>query len=429
MKNYLTKNMMRPNFGLIRIYLIDLLGGTRICKTLKMYHEESLIPKDELNKIRKTRLDKLFALAKSTTQYYKNAINYNALEILEKPTIKKYFNSFISSKYKQKFRPKSTGGSTGVPLNYLSTSDSRSAMWAGILMSWEVAGYKWGDKVAFIAGTSIVKSNMIHKLFYLLFNIDVYSVYDLSDERIEKYLLRIKASKVAIIYGYASALGHIANYMLRNKSIDFPYLKGVVCTAEVLTDNVRHAIQTAFFVPVYNQYGCNEAGISAYECPYHNMHLISSRAYYEIDDSGNLISTDLSNTGFILMKYKTGDQIEIDELATCKCQSSYPIIQNILGRTCDIVTDFEGNSVHSCFFNILFRDDRSIKQFQIVFNKQELKIYLNVDKDKANTMHYEKYITEIKKHLHFDTYTIIFNAPFLKHENAKHRFVINESKQ
>jgi phenylacetate-CoA ligase len=301
-------------------------------------------------------------------------------------------------------------------------------MWAGILMSWEVAGYQWGDKVVFIAGTSLAKSNFKHKLFYLLFNIDVYTVYDLSDERIQEYLHKIKASNVKIIYGYASALGHIANYMLRNKSIEFPHLKGVVCTAEVLTDNVRHAIQTAFFVPVYNQYGCNEAGISAFECQYHKMHLISSRSYYETDHVGNLISTDLSNKGFILMKYKTGDQVEIDESSKCACESNFPIIQNIMGRTCDIVTDYEGNSIHSCFFNILFRDDRSIKQFQIVFNKQDLKIYLNVDDDRAHTVHYEKYITEIKKYLHFDTYTIVLNAPFLRHENAKHRYIINETK-
>lgn len=420
--------MINLKFGLIRIQLIDLFGGTTILKTLKKYHTESLLPINELNHIRDSRLNELFTLAKSTTQFYKNAINYTSLEVLEKPVIKKLYKNFISSTFKGKFHSKSTGGSTGVPLNYLSTPDSRSAMWAGILMSWEAAGYQWGDKVAFVAGTSLAKSNFKHKLFYLLFNIDVYTVYDLSEDRIQEYLHKIKASKVTIIYGYASALGHIANYMLRNKSIEFPHLKGVVCTAEVLTDNVRHAIQTAFFVPVYNQYGCNEAGISAFECKHHKMHLISSRSYYEIDHVGNLISTDLSNKGFILMKYKTGDQVEIDESSSCACESKFPIIKNIIGRTCDIVTDYEGNSVHSCFFNILFRDDRSIKQFQIVFNYQDLKIYLNVDDDSAYTAHYEKYITEIKKFLHFDTYTIVLNAPFLRHENAKHRYIVNETK-
>ena len=420
--------MINLKFGLIRIQLIDMFGGTTIIKTLKKYHAESLLPINELNHIRESRLNELFTLAKSTTQFYKNAINYTSLEVLEKPIIKKLYKNFISSTFKGKFHSKSTGGSTGVPLNYLSTPDSRSAMWAGILMSWEAAGYQWGDKVAFIAGTSLAKSNFKHKLFYLLFNIDVYTVYDLSEDRIQEYLHKIKASKVTIIYGYASALGHIANYMLRNKSIEFPHLKGVVCTAEVLTDNVRHAIQTAFFVPVYNQYGCNEAGISAFECKHHKMHLISSRSYYEIDHVGNLISTDLSNKGFILMKYKTGDQVEIDESSSCACESKFPIIKNIIGRTCDIVTDYEGNSVHSCFFNILFRDDRSIKQFQIVFNYQDLKIYLNVDDDSAYTAHYEKYITEIKKFLHFDTYTIVLNAPFLRHESAKHRYIVNETK-
>ncbi len=418
---------MRLFIGLIRIYLVDFIGGTNIIKTLKLYQKEQLLPKGSLNAIRNKRLDELFAIAKASTQFYKNANNYDSVEIVDKATIRKHFNNLISSSFKKKLYPKSTGGSTGVPLNYLTTPESRSAMWAGIIMSWQVAGYQWGDKVAFIAGTSIAKSNFKHKIFYLLLNIEVYSVYDLSDKNIRSYIKQINQSKVAIIYGYASALGHIANYIIQHGPVDFPYLKGVVCTAEVLTNNVKHSIQTAFFVPVFNQYGCNEAGISAYECKYHKMHLISSRSFYETDASGNLISTDLANKGFVIMKYKTGDMVEIDESATCLCASNYPIITNVMGRTCDIVTDYEGHSVHSCFFNILFRDDTSIKQFQIVYNRTELKIYLNVDPTMAIQTHYEKYIAEIKKHLHFDNYTIVFNAPFLKLDNAKHRFVINES--
>ena len=417
---------MRLKLGLIRIYLIDFIGGTTILKTFKMYQREQLLLKEELNKIRLNRFTELFNIAKHTTKFYKNIPNHHALNILDKTTIKNNFNNLISSSYHRKLFPKATGGSTGVPLNYLTTAESRSAMWAGILLSWQVAGYQWGDKVAFIAGTSIVKSNLKHKLFYNLFNIDVYSVYDLSDKNIKRYIDQINQSKVAIIYGYASALGHIANYIIQNETISFPHLKGIVCTAEVLTKQVKHAIQTAFYVPVYNQYGCNEAGISAYECKRHKLHLISSRSIYDVDQDGNLRSTDLSNKGFIIMNYKTGDMIEMDESMVCGCGSNYPIITNILGRTGDIVSDYQGHSVHSCFFNILFREDTSIKQFQIIFNQTELKIYLNVDPEKAQLVHYEKYLTEIKKFLHFDTYTIIFNAPFLKLDNAKHRYVIND---
>jgi len=422
----MSKHYLQSMIGKARIILIDLLGGTYILKTLNRYKIEQYLPLDEMQKLSKSRLDTLFEIAKSSTQFYKNIKNYASLDVLEKATIRQSFHHFIVNDFKQKRQSKSTGGSTGIPLNYFTTPESRSAMWAGIIMSWEVAGYTWGDKVAFIAGTSIAKSNLKHKLFYFLFNIDVYSVYDLSDKNVKKYIHQLNESKVALIYGYASAIGHIANYILRHGPIDFPYLKGIVCTAEVLTDNVRHQIQTAFFVPVYNQYGCNEAGVSAYECKHHKLHLISSRAYYEVDADQNLISTDLSNKGFIIMKYKTGDMIEFDESTICSCKSNYPIIKKIMGRTCDIVTDYEGHSLHSCFFNILFRNDTSIKQFQIVFSKTVLKIYLNVDPALAIESHYEKYITEIKRHLHFDCYRIIFNAPFLKFDNAKHRYVIQE---
>jgi hypothetical protein len=92
--------MINLKFGLIRIQLIDLFGGTTILKTLKKYHAEALLPINELNHIRDSRLNELFNLAKSTTQYYKNATNYTSLEVLEKPVIKKMYKNFISSTFK-----------------------------------------------------------------------------------------------------------------------------------------------------------------------------------------------------------------------------------------------------------------------------------------------------------------------------------------
>ena len=146
---------------------------------------------------------------------------------------------------------------------------------------------------------------------------------------------------------------------------------------------------------------------------------------FESYSNNNLLTTDLINEGFIIMKYFTGDRIEFSREENCPCGRNFPIIKNVIGRSYDIVTDVNNNVLHAAFFNILFRQDESIKQFQIMFDKNTITIYLNVDDSFKDNSYYNKYLDIIKKHLYFNEYKLVINAAFLKSENAKHRYVIN----
>ena len=64
-------------------------------------------------------------------------------------------------------------------------------------------------------------------------------------------------------------------------------------------------------------------------------------------------------------------------------------------------------------------------RLQIMFDTKTITIYLNVDAPFKDTAYYNKYLDVIKKHLYFNEYKLVINAPFLKSENAKHRYVIN----
>ena len=411
--------------GRTRIHLLDLIRGTKIFQVLNELRQQQYLSKEELNEIRTKRFNYIFQLAQSTTAYYKNTTTYEALGVLTKDKIRAHFNELISKSYRKKLFPKGTGGSTGTPLIYLTTIEAKTYMWAGILLSWEVAGYEFGDKVAFVAGTSLIKNDFKHRVFHKILNIDSYSTYTLNDNNILLYIKKIQSNKTKIIYGYPTALDIIATYINKNGPFTFPFLKGIVSSAEVMTEANRTNISKAFGVKVYNQYGCNEAGISAFECEHHRLHLINTRAVYEVDSNNNLLTTDLINEGFIIMKYFTGDRIEFSREENCPCGRNFPIIKNVIGRSYDIVTDVNNNVLHAAFFNILFRQDESIKQFQIMFDKNTITIYLNVDDSFKDNSYYNKYLDIIKKHLYFNEYKLVINAAFLKSENAKHRYVIN----
>jgi phenylacetate-CoA ligase len=417
---------MKSNFwGESRLKLIDAIRSTSILSTLDELRKQQYYKCEVLSKISEDRFKEINILAQKTTDYYSKGITYEKLVKLEKDEIRKNFNSFISKSYKDKLYKKATGGSTGKPLLYYTTNESISYLWAGILLSWEVAGYIVGEKVAFLAGTSIIKKDIRHDIFYKLMNIDVYSTYKMDEKTIIEYIENIRKSKAKIIYGYATAIAFAAEIIKKNQIMPLKDLKGIISTAEVLTIENKKIIEEAFQVKVFNQYGCNEAGVSAFECEHGKMHLINTRCRYEVDEDGNLISTDLTNKGFILIKYFTGDQVELSETNDCLCKRNYPIIENIRGRSYDLIIDSNNNIIHAAFFNILFKNDITIKQFQVRFNKNKISIYLDTDKTKASVKDYQHYLDAIKKYLFFNEYEIILSNELMKSSSMKHRYVIN----
>jgi phenylacetate-CoA ligase len=299
-------------------------------------------------------------------------------------------------------------------------------MWAGIIHSWKVVGYKLGDKVAFIAGTSIAKKDFKHDVFYSLMNVDIYSAFDLTEKTIHSYLNNIKNKKVKLIYGYPTAINLVANYLINHPQLQIPSLKGIVVTSEVLEEKHRLNIEKAFRVPVRNQYGCNEGAVSAFECEFGNMHLINSATKVDLDKEGNLLASNLVNTGFVLLNYATGDKVTINDIHSCPCKRGYPIISEVIGRAVDIIVDQEGKIFHSAFFSYLFRQDPLVEQFQIQYNEDEIELHVKVIEELPYQILYEKYINKVKEHLKFKKYSLYINEPFLLSSNAKHRYVIDK---
>lgn len=100
---------------------------------------------------------------------------------------------------------------------------------------------------------------------------------------------------------------------------------------------------------------------------------------------------------------------------------------NFMGRTCDMVVDKRNMVMHSAFFNVLFRNDKHIEQFQVQFNKNEIIVLLEVDDNSLPEEYFSHYMDVVKKNMQFDHYELKVNYPFLPAENAKHRYVINTS--
>lgn len=384
---------------------------------------QQYLPETELGKITAEKMADLFNKAKNGTSYYSKFGSYNEVPVLTKDIIRENTPGLISSLYKKKLYKKQSGGSTGIPLVYYTTSASQSYLWAGILMSWESAGYKFGDKVAFIAGTSLIKSSFAHKAFYKLFNIDVYPATPLNEQTLSAHLENIRKRKAKIIYGYANVINELADYIKSKKKGYLPHLKGIVCTAEILKEGTRKNIEDAFGVKVINQYGCNESGTSAFECEAGNMHLISSRITYDIDNEGNLICTDLANEGFIMLRYFTGDILKFSG-EPCDCKRTFPVIKEVIGRTSDIVIDRFNNRLHDSFFYFLFKKEPSVKKFQTSFDENCITVNIQTDNSKKED-YYHSFLEQVRGQVKFNEYRLTMNIPFVLTKNGKHKQIID----
>lgn len=290
---------------------------------------------------------KLFKSLQLTKTDLKNVKDLEKLPILTKEQIKNNKESFFPTNTKKDFINGSTGGSTGAPLKYRMSRECYERGVALLLKGWGSAGYKLGDRIAIIAGASLVsnKETVKKKLQNAVMNFRQFSSYGMDSKILNKYLINMNQFRPLFIRGYASSLYILAKHVKENNiRINFS-LKGVFSTAEVLTIKQRELIEKVFHVKVFDNYGLNDGGISAYECDEHDgMHIDYERSILQtVDDSGEvvtgrigkIIATSLYNYAMPFIRYDTGDLGIIDDMNTCSCGNIHPLLKQVYGRTTD----------------------------------------------------------------------------------------------
>lgn len=151
--------------------------------------------------------------------------------------------------------------------------------------------------------------------------------------------------------------------------------RAIRSAAEMLWPQQRQRIQQVFQSPVYNFYGSREIGNIAAECPQeHRLHLISTWRYVEITDenglrvpdgqAGYLTVTDLRNHAMPFIRYRNEDMARMSR-DSCPCGRPSPVLEELLGRSSDIIQTTRGEMIHGEFFTHLFYGHNEVRQFQV----------------------------------------------------------------
>ena len=388
----------------IRYRLIDFARGTDSVGLLHALRQWQYQSPEQLKEQTDARLGKYFDELRKAVPMFSNVKQFDDLPVIDKRFINEHLTELINPKFKGTVIRKKTGGSTGEPLVYYTGAYSQSYLWAGIYLSWEVAGYRFGDEVAFLAGPSLFATGYKQSIYFRLLKVTLMSAFNMTPQTMEEYGRQLQNGKIRLLYGYPSAVHLLArHYLDAGKTLDTT-LRGIVCTAETLTPAMRKDIEAAFGVPCYSQYGCHDAGISAFECEHRNgFHLISTRAYTEVLSDGQFISTDLSNQAMFMPRYNSGDIVRQSGRA-CSCGRGFPLLDEVLGRQNDMVVDTKGTTVHSLFFIYLFREDVRIRSFQVIYDNAQLNVNLHLrELSEQEVVQLEQHAREIiDKTLKFD---------------------------
>lgn len=277
-----------------------------------------------------------------------------------------------------------TSGSTGTPLRWLDTPES----WSWMLDNWETvhrqAGTVAADRVffAFSFGPFLgfwTAFESAQRLGCLVFaGGGMTSVSRL------RAILDLRATTLCCTPTYAIHLAEVA----AKEGLDLR--RAAVKTLSVAGEPggsipaVRARLQELWpGARVYDHHGMTEVGPVSYECPARPrvLHVIERAFIAEVVDPasgqpvgvggrGELILTNLGRTGSPLLRYRTGDLVQ---LSTCRCGSTDLALEGgILGRVDDMVV-VRGVNVYPSAVEEIIRRIGGVAEYQVrVSRKQAL---------------------------------------------------------
>ena len=280
-----------------------------------------------------------------------------------------------------------TGGSSGEPLIFFigtkRVSHDVAAKWRATRW-W---GVDIGDPEIVVWGSPIElgKQDRIKHWRDKLLRTQLLPAFEMSESRLDKFISTIRAVKPSMLFGYPSALTHIAKHaQKRGVGMSDLGIKVAFVTSERLYDTQRATISQVFGCKVANGYGGRDAGFIAHECPAGGMHLTADDIVVEIVNekgqaqpagvAGEIVVTHLSTNDFPFIRYRTGD-IGIVGSTPCSCGRGLPLLEDIQGRSTDFIVAADGTVMHGLSLIYILRDLAGVKSFKVV---QETKAFTRV---------------------------------------------------
>jgi phenylacetate-CoA ligase len=355
-------------------------------------------PLPQLRALQLKRLRALLARAYAQSPYYREVMDgigmdpardVHALEdlrrlpLLDKPTIRAQSDRIRAADARDLARF-NTGGSSGEPLIFYigkeRVSHDVAAKWRATRW-WNV---DIGDPEIVVWGSPIETGaqDRMRELRDEVFRTELLPAFEMSIAKLDHFVERIRARRPRMLFGYPSALSHIARHArLRGQRMDDLGIRVAFVTSERLYDEQREQIEQVFGCPVANGYGGRDAGFIAHQCPSGGMHITAEDIIVEILDgegqpvpdgeAGEIVVTHLATGDYPFIRYRTGD-VGVLDTKPCSCGRGLPLLKEIQGRATDFVVAQDGTVLHGLSLIYVLRDLPGVQAFKIVQESLDL---------------------------------------------------------
>ncbi|HET7158073.1 MAG TPA: AMP-binding protein, partial [Burkholderiales bacterium] len=209
-----------------------------------------------------------------------------ALPLLTKPLIRANTDA-LKSRHASGLIRYNTGGSSGEPLIFYMGNDRVSHDVAAKWRATRWWGVDIGDPEIVVWGSPIElkAQDRVRAVRDWLLRTTLLPAFEMSLPQLDNFVAEIEKRRPAMLFGYPSALTHIARHaQFRGKALDRVGIKVAFVTSERLYPEQREQITRTFGCPVANGYGGRDAGFIAHECPSGGMHITAEDIIVEIVD-------------------------------------------------------------------------------------------------------------------------------------------------
>jgi phenylacetate-CoA ligase len=298
--------------------------------------------------------------------------------VIDRDTIRANRDTMRSTAPGTRLIAKATGGSSGVPLQFDLDADSNERRMAAWHRGYGWAGAAPGTRQWYLWGvppdaTADWKKRKV-RLYDALYRRTTESCFELAESEVARFAASLARTRPDAIVAYTGAIYSLAR-MLEARGI-VPFSPGsVVVGAEQLHDFQRETIERVFRAPVYETYGSREFMLIGAECEAHaGLHVTAEHLIVELlddDDNpvpagieGDVVITDLTNTGMPFIRYRNGDRA-IAATGACACGRELPRLARVTGRRLDVLTTPDGRQLPGEFFPHILKEFSAVQRYQV----------------------------------------------------------------
>ncbi len=247
-----------------------------------------------------------------------------------------------------------TSGSTGTPIAAISTiQEMRASRALREVRSVRWAGTSFTEPRSTFSGRIVEPDPHSRGPFYRYNSVErqvYFSAFHLSAETAPKYVEALRRHRIRWLTGYAVSYYLLARHIL-DQNLEVPPLAAVIPTSEKVTPAMREVMREAYRCRVFEEYSTVEQALFASECEEGRLHVSPDVAKVEIlrpdgspcdpGEPGEVVTTAFLRRLQPLVRFRLGDTAAWSH-ESCPCGRALPILQEVLGRTEDVVVGSDG---------------------------------------------------------------------------------------